>query len=84
MLPSEGRRQVLCYSGGYPMARRKKQHLLTAELGDLPLGRGACGRIVSRRRLIFPSKPARWLAVVQIGVGCHDCQRSALAATMKV
>ena len=66
------------------MGRRLRQHLLVAELGDQPLGRGACGRIVSRRRLIFPSKPARWLAVVQIGVGCHDCQRSALAATMKV
>ena len=70
--------------GVLPMSRRLRQHLLAAELGDLPLGKAACGRIIGRRRLIVPSRPARWLTVVQLGVGCHDCQRSALAAALKV
>ena len=66
------------------MARRKKQHLLASDLGRVPLGIAACGRAIGRRRLIVPSRPARWQAVVELGVGCHDCQRSALAATLKV
>ena len=65
------------------MARRLRQHLLAADLG-VGLGIAACGRAIGRRRLIAPSNVTRWLAVVQLGVGCHDCQRSALAATMKV
>ena len=65
------------------MSRRLRQHLLAAELGDLPLGKAACGRIISRRRLIVPSRPAtRWLAVGQIGVACQDCQRSPQAAAI--
>ena len=64
------------------MARPKKQHLMAADLGSVPLGRAACGRIISRRRLIVPSRPARWLAVVQLSVACHDCQRSPLAAAL--
>ena len=65
------------------MGRRLRQHLLASEL-DVAVGIAACGRYIGRRRLIVPSRPARWLAVVQLGVGCHDCQRSALAATLKV
>ena len=64
------------------MARRLRQHLLAAELGDLPLGKAACGRIISRRRLIVPSKPARWLAVGQIDVACQDCKISLLGAAL--
>ncbi len=64
------------------MARRLRQHLLASEL-DAAVGIAACGRYIGRRRLIVPSRPARWLTVVQLGVGCHDCQRSALAATIR-
>ena len=65
------------------MARRKKQHLLAADL-DVLVGIAACGRYIGRRRLIAPASPSRWRSVVDLGLGCHDCQRSALAATLKV
>ena len=65
------------------MARRLRHHLMASDL-DVAVGIAACGRYIGRRRLIVPSRPARWLAVVQLGVGCHDCQRSALAAALKV
>ena len=64
------------------MARRLRQHLMSADL-DVAVGIAACGRYIGRRRLIVPSRPARWLAVVDLGLGCQDCQRSALAATLK-
>ena len=65
------------------MARRKKQHLMSADL-DVAVGIAACGRYIGRRRLIAPASPSRWRSVVDLGLGCQDCQRSALAATLKV
>lgn len=64
------------------MARPKKQHLMATDLDVVPLGVAACGRIISRRRLIVPSRPARWQAIAQLGVACHDCQLSPLAAAL--
>ena len=63
------------------MARQLRQHLMATDLLTVQMGVAACGRI--SRRLIVPSRPARWLAVVQLATACHDCARSPLAAAVK-